>query len=347
MTAAEPRSAPVVPTPVRLPLPAAVRGCSTVAALLARPGLTPVLLAGSRDPNAKLTVLLLDRLGPVLVVKIATTLAAGRAVRAEAARLAALQAAGLGPLSAQVPRPLAVLDADGLPALVTTALAGVPMSVTYHEWRHTARRRRVHADLAAAGRWLATLQRLTASAPRPVGLFDTALAGVERRFGHQPALRAALGPAAALLAAQRTPRTAVHGDYWFGNVLLAGSEVAGVVDWEASIAAGEPLRDVARFAMSYCLYLDRHVRPGARIAGHPGLRATGWGAGLRHAVRGGGWLADEVTGFCADALARLGADPAAARALLLAGIADVAATADHVDFARAHLNLLSGLEVQP
>ncbi|HTZ44839.1 MAG TPA: hypothetical protein VMB79_13330 [Jatrophihabitans sp.] len=337
---------PAVPREAAAP---ALRTARTVAQLLTRTDLHPVLLAGSTDPNAKLTLMLVDRFGPAFAVKIATTPEAGAAVLREAARLAALHARGLAGLVATVPRPVTLLDADGLPALVTTAVAGIPMAAHYHEWRHTGRRHPVRADLLAAGAWLAALQRLTAAERRPVTLLEAALDGIELRFGERPGLRWALRPVSAALARQRTPRTAVHGDYWFGNVLAAGGRVTGVVDWEASEPAGEPLADVARFAVSYCLYLDRHTRPGGRVAGHRGLRADCWGAGLRHAVLGDGWLPATVQGFVRDALARLDADPGLARAVLLAGIAEVAATADHADFAAEHLGLLERMlpELRP
>jgi hypothetical protein len=142
------------------------------------------------------------------------------------------------------------------------------------------------------------------------------------------------------LRAQNTPRTAVHGDYWFGNLLVEDGHLVGVVDWEAGELAGEPLRDVARFAVSYSLYLDRHTSPGKAVAGHRGLRAGEWGAGLAYALAGTGWYGRLLHEFCGSALARLGADPNLAPDVLLAGIADVVATADHDEFAASHLELL-------
>jgi hypothetical protein len=68
---------------------------------------------------------------------------------------------------------------------------------------------------------------------------------------------------------------------------------------------------------------------------------------LLYAVNGSGWYPDLVLGFCREALTNLGADGACARALLVAGIADVAATADHPEFARAHLDLLSRVHLAP
>src|SRR5260370_42521195 len=87
-----------------------------------------------------------------------------------------------------------------------------------------------------------------------------------------------------------TPLAVGPGDFWAGNVLVTGSAVTGGVDWPAGMLSGEPLTDVARFALSYALYLDRHTRPGRPVAGHPGLRADIWGAGIRDAIAGEQWL---------------------------------------------------------
>jgi hypothetical protein len=324
-------------------------GCSagTLRQLMSRAGFHPVLLAGSRDPNAKLTLMLIDGLGPAFAVKVATTPASAEIVRAEGELLHRLHALGLGSLGGTVPRPVGFVDADGLPALVTGGLTGTPMAVGYHEWRHTARRRRVRADFAAAGQWLSRLRRHSARDAQPVTFLDDALDAIEQRFGEQVEMRERLIPFTELLSRQATPRTVVHGDYWFGNVLIDGDQVVGVVDWESSVLSGEPLRDVARFAVSYSLYLDRHVRPGAKLPGHRGVRADTWGVGALHAMNGRGWYPDAVRAFCRSALIELGADPACARAVLVAGIAEVAATADHPDFARAHLQLLTGLASEP
>jgi aminoglycoside phosphotransferase (APT) family kinase protein len=134
----------------------------------------------------------------------------------------------------------------------------------------------------------------------------------------------------------------VHGDLWFGNVLAAG-HVTGVVDWEAGAVRGDPVRDLARFVLAYALYLDRHTPPGRRVRGHPGLRAGHWGAGVAYAIDGTGWFPDLARGFLDQGLRRLGLPGALWRDVALAGLADVAATADHAAFALAHLRLLRHL----
>ena len=89
----------------------------------------------------------------------------------------------------------------------------------------------------------------------------------------------------------------------------------------------------------YALFLDRRTRPGRRVAGHRGLRAGTWGAGVEYALDGHGWFPDLFRGFLKDGLARLGASPASWRDAALAGIAEVAALTDDHEFARRHLEL--------
>ena len=80
------------------------------------------------------------------------------------------------------------------------------------------------------------------------------------------------------------------------------------------------------------------------MAGHPGLRAGPWGAGVAYAVRGTGWYPELAQGLLADGLRRFGVPPESWRDVLLAEIACVAAEADHPEFARNHLHLLRRLQ---
>jgi aminoglycoside phosphotransferase len=315
--------------------------------LLSRSGTQYALLAGSRDPNAKLTLMVIDDYGPAFAVKMATTPASAAVVRAEGELLGALHRRGLGALAGTVPRPVGFAIAGELPGLVTGALPGRPMTVAYHAWRHTAHRRSVRADYAAAAEWLHGLQSRTAGERRHVTMLDDTVDAIEARFGVQKRLRTGLDDTASRLRAQTTPLTAVHGDYWFGNLLIDDGRLVGVVDWEAGQLLGEPLRDVARFAVSYSLYLDRHTSPGKSVHGHRGLRAGEWGAGLAYALAGTGWYGQLLREFCGSALARLGADPGLGPDVLIAGIADVVATADHDEFAASHLELLERVLATP
>jgi hypothetical protein len=97
----------------------------------------------------------------------------------------------------------------------------------------------------------------------------------------------------------------------------------------------------------YALFLDRRTKVGRQVAGHSGLRAGEWGAGVAYAVDGTGWFPELFRRFLRDGLARLGADTASWRDLALAGIAEVAALADDDEFARRHLELFRTLARRP
>jgi hypothetical protein len=312
--------------------------------VLQREGTRAVLLAGSQDPNAKMTVVLIDEYGPSFVVKIPTTRAAETVILNEGHALDALARLPLGSLSATLPRPVGFMSHEGRSALVSTALVGTPMTVAYHGWHHTARRRNVRRDFAAAGVWLGDLQTRTAGSRSQVSLFGDSVERISSRFAGNSRLaivKRVLNSSAGRLGSHTTPRTVVHGDFWFGNLLMQGNHVNGVVDWESCLMSGEPLRDVARFAVSYALYLDRHTRPHHRVHGHKGLRAEAWGSGVTHLLRGRGWFSAIAQNYMTLALGRLGIPTHLWRDVLVGGIADVAATADHPEFAERHFMLLS------
>jgi hypothetical protein len=317
-------------------------------ALLDVPGMRTVVLALSKDPNAKVTVLLMPRGSqrPTRAIKVPTTAEAMASVATERRVLADLHARLPRPILASIPRLLELPEFRGRPLLVTTALAGSPMSTRYHAWRHIATPASVRGDFAAVQAWLAKFQSLGTGPTGPVDMDGGASEVLRRRFADDPRVGEVLARLAAVharLRATSTPRTAVHGDFWFGNLLLVGDHISGVIDWEAGSACGEPMRDVVRFAITYSLYLDRHTRPGQRVAGHKGLRAGEWGAGIAWAVDGDGWYPDLVREFVRGGLSRLGADPDCWRDAMMAGLADVAASADHIDFARSHWRLLDRL----
>jgi aminoglycoside phosphotransferase len=313
--------------------------------LLAAPGSAAVLIDGSRDPNSGVTVLVVpaDAEEPGLAVKIATTATAAAIIAGEARLLMALGRRRLRQVGPTLPRHEGVFDADGMLAVAASMLPGIPMSTGYHAFRHFARPCRVRADFAAAENWLAALHADSMAQRVPITLLDGVAERIAARWPDDTTARQlgeALVPVAARLASATSPRTVVHGDFWAGNVLVTRGTVTGVVDWACGELSGEPLRDVARFALSYSLYLDRHTRAGRPVAGHPGLRADGWGAGIRYAIAGEEWFGRLVRDFVAGALARLGAPPQLWRDVILAGLAEVAATADHPGFAAHHRDLL-------
>jgi len=221
------------------------------------------------------------------------------------------------------------------------------MRTGYYRPGHTGRPAAVAADLAPVGAWLGAFQSATAGPPAPIDLGGDLAGRLRARFGPE-ADEAGEGLTALLarLGAWAAPTAAVHGDFWFGNVLAAG-QVTGVIDWEEGAVRGDPLRDLARFVLAYALYLDRHTRPGRPVHGHPGLLAGSWDAGLAYAIDGAGWFPDLVRAFLRAGLRRLGAPAGLWRDVALAGLADVAVSADHAGFARAHLRLLGRLLAAP
>ena len=317
----------------------------TLAGLIDEVGGRVACLAMSKDPDAKVTVLLFPpgQKLPGYVAKVPTTDAAARSIEREAAVLAEIALADLGPLGQMIPRIVTTAGHLGWPVLVTSALPGQAMIASYHRWRHTARRAGVAADFAAAASWLSELQHRTASGQ--VGLasmLEGVAAAIAVRFGDEPDAASDLANVAALerrLSQHRIPGTVVHGDFWPGNLLVDGGRVCGVIDWESGRLAGPPTRDLARFVISYSLYLDRHTGPGRRVAGHPGLRAGQWGAGIEYAVDGSGWYPDVARGYILEGLMRLGIPQPCWRDVLLAELAATAAEADHAGFGREHLLL--------
>jgi hypothetical protein len=320
-----------------------------LADLIEEAGGRTACLAMSRDPNAKVTILIFPpgARQPGLVAKVPTTDDAARDVEREAGLLAGIARRGLGPVTATVPRIVAMAEHLGRPVMVTTALPGQGMLAAYHAWRHTARPAKVAADFAAAGGWLTALHRATAGGEISLASTLDGVPGVIRdRFGTRPGTQedlASLAELQARLASHRAAATVVHGDLWPGNLLLAGGRVSGVVDWERAQVSGPPVRDPARFFISYSLYLDRHTRPGRRVTGHPGLRAGRWGAGVEYAMNGTGWYPRLAQQFMTGALGAIGIAESCWRDLLLAELAAIAAEADHADFAWEHLLLLRRL----
>ena len=322
----------------------------TLAAFIDQVSGRAACLAVSRDPNAKVTILLFlpGATRPAYVAKVPTTDVAARSVEREAEQLAEVGRRALGPVSTTIPKVVATVEHLGRPVLVMTAMPGQSMLAAYHSWRHTARFKEVAADFAAAGSWLAGLQGATAGGEHVslAQLLDGVADVISRRFGSEPGADADLADLAGLrgrLADYLTPPSVVHGDFWPGNLLVGSGRVLGVIDWESARLGGTPACDLARFVTSYSLYLDRHTRPGHRVSGHPGLRADRWGAGVEYAIGGAGWYPDLARSFVMAGLERLGVSPSCWRDVLLADLAATAATADHDDFAWKHLLLFRRL----
>jgi aminoglycoside phosphotransferase len=307
------------------------------------------VIGASKDPNAKITVLMLAAgdTRPTVAVKAPTTAVAEAAVVAETTLLRALhERIEDDQLLATIPEVVELIDFRGATAMATTALAGTPMTTLYHRWRHLSRPASVRTDFRAVGAWLAWFQQATTGPVQALEMDGGTVRRLRDRFQEETDIGAISDRLRRIhdrLRRSSAPRTAVHGDLWHGNVLVRDRTVSGVVDWEAGAPVGEPLRDLVRFPLIYALYLDRHTRPGRPVAGHPGLRAGSWGTGVEYALEGRGWFPELFRAFLQAGLDRLGAVPDCWRDAAVAGIAEIAATTDDLDFGRHHLQLFRRL----
>lgn len=319
-----------------------------LAGLIAEHGSRLLVLRHSHDPDARTLLLLFGPGGrwPTRTVKLPDGPAAALRVLAEAEALRVVGALPLGALRETVPELVGVLDHAGLPALLTTALPGTPMLVEYHRLGHTARPAAVRADLDAAQAWLASFQSATAGEVAPLDLTPGLVDAFERRAAGEPEGARRLDRLLSLqrrLGRHHAPRTAVHGDFWPGNVLVHRGEVTGVVDWERSRPSGSPTHDLARLPLSYSHYLGRRTRPGARVTGHRGLVGGDPATAVAYALDGSGWYPDLVRAHLAQGLARLGLPAGCGRDAALAEVAALAVEATDESFADRQLRVFDRL----
>jgi hypothetical protein len=97
------------------------------------PGVRSVVIGASKDPNAKVTLLLVsERDGmPVMAVKVPTTPIAEAAVESEAAALVELHARHPGVALRTIPRVVRMVEIEGLRGVAMTAVPGTPMTRGY------------------------------------------------------------------------------------------------------------------------------------------------------------------------------------------------------------------------
>ena len=303
-----------------------------------------IVLDHSRDPDGSFILLLFPPASaePTIAVKVPTCAAAAARVGNERDRFRQLELEPLGTVRETIPR---LIEIEGLPALATTAQPGVSMLVRYYRAGHSGCPAAVRTDFAAAGAWLTALQS-TPTGPRVA--LDVAQSTIDaaqvQLAGRPEQLNVALGALAGLrrsLRHHQVTSTVVHGDFWLGNILTRDGVVTGVVDWERAAVAGDPVRDVARFAVSYSLYLDRHTRTSRPVAGHSGLLGRAPGGGVRYVIDGHGWYSLLVRGFMGDALQRLGLPPSLAADVMRAELAAIAAEATEPGFCRDHWQMFT------
>ncbi len=322
-----------------------------------------------RDPGAKVTVLLFDRVGRLTAVaKTTRSPDADAPLRAEHDMLAALGDLHLATVRRQVPRALLMEGVAGRTVLVTSALPGGPMTVRYHRPGHVQRPALVAADFAAAGGWLAAFQRDTrqgevsceeAFERYAVPAFDRYRATIG--WG-EPEERLVAQCVAGVERHARSvvPLCAVHGDFAPGNLLVADAgahpaSVCAVVDWERGRRRGPALTDLFKFAGSYGSFLDRAAAAGPHgLRGHPGWAevrdrvggAAAWPnlVGFLYAFTGQGWFPDLVRAYLAAGYERLGV-PAGVQAVFLpAFVAEQATALSDPVYRRGYRDLLHALD---
>lgn len=320
-----------------------------------------IVIAVDYDPAGKVTMLLFCADGePCLVAKLGRSADAEPALLAEHAALLEVWSTDPRTVTAQLPRPIALDRIAGKLMLLASALPGVPMTTSYYLPGHVRRRRRVAADFAAAGTWLARFQDETRTGTADLGpaAFGEWVEPVFRRYeaavgwgDWEPGLMAHLANLCRRLSGARVPVVAVHGDYAPGNILVAAGRVSGVVDWELGRTAGLPFSDVFKFAASYGAYLDR-ASPSSSGApvGHPGWSEARerWGAtsgwpnatGILYAFFGSGWFPELVRSYLRHQLHRLGAPPATTELFLLVFVAEQVTALQQPDYRDGYRALL-------
>ena len=227
-------------------------------------------------------------------------------------------------------------------------MPGVPMSVDYHRWRHTAKAEVVREDFARATSWLRELRHLPVD--RVLGARGDWQALATRLHDRWPAGEAASDVASEvaerltdldsrLLMPPGSPLSVVHGDFWCGNVLRTGRRVTGVVDWEHAVVGGDPVRDLARFVVSLPA-LPRSAHPaGARRRRAPRPPRGRLGEPIRYAAHGVGWLPSRLRRSFPRLSSPQGETVGSGARCSHSARPRSHAHSDHADFARQHLLL--------
>ena len=137
--------------------------------------------------------------------------------------------------------------------------------------------------------------------------------------------------------------SAVHGDFWCGNILVKDDEVSGVIDWEAGRS---PAARCATWPASCSATASTWTGTRGRGIGCAGIPASGGPASAtacRYGLLGNGWFPDLVRRFLADGLGHLGLPPGLWYDVALAGLGEIAADANDEDVRRGTIcALLAG-----
>jgi len=255
--------------------------------------------AGSRLQTHRLTICERGSRRALFTAVIADRDEATAAVEHEGRLLVELRRGDYGPASLVAPRHVGVAEHIGRPVLLTSATAGPPLG--------SAGRRPTRRDVAAVIEWLIAIWDGGRPDSGPTDLGATAVDALLTRHSSD-ADRAdvldRLCVARARVSRARVPRTVSHGALSLDRITVARDRVTGVDDWGCGTIAGDPLRDLASFAVACAgLRLDFLLKSRRSVA-----------AALRAGVRTG--------------LAALGVDGRLCDEVLLLAVAEQAAATD-------------------
>jgi hypothetical protein len=195
------------------------------------------------------------------------------AVEEEGRLLVELRRGDYGPAVRVAPRHVGVAEHAGRPVLLTTPLPGRRLS---------ARTRPGSRDVAGVFEWLAGLRAGLRLDPVPVDLGREAVETLMSQSISDPVVSRVLEPVARSwdrLDGLRVPPAVTHGSLSMEKITVEGGRVVGVEDWGCATLAGDPVRDLAGFAVA-CAGLDLGTLLNGRNAVPSTLR-RGVRAGLR------------------------------------------------------------------
>jgi hypothetical protein len=289
-----------------------------------RPERLAPLVVGHRRPTTGMVTVLLFRPGdrsPSVVAKLPRYGPTGEPLRREAATLERVRGAIAGGALAgavrdAIPRPLGLHEVDGTEVLLQAGMPGVHLVAATASGRLYPAKLARQLDLMLG--WCLALQ---AASARHVTVDDALLARKLEPLAAEglaamdadPRVAALLDrslEAAAGLRGMALPLVVCHGDYWAGNVMVAGDRVCGVIDWERAALDELPLWDLVKAVGSAAYHLDRYRSVPRRGPGAlPGWGDLGPWAGIGDPVFATGFQAAFVqqswlAGVTRDALTR-------------------------------------------
>ena len=210
-----------------------------------------VKLSGARGYHGKATFFLLDAGGvPEAVMKVARSPSAGWSLRRE--HWALRYARRRSPSGTRLPREYFVGRIDGHWVCVQEAMSGVPMATLLREQPSAAQdaaERAVHW----IGAWTKTTERDTGRGPRAAAgrrRVLTQLSRLEQNVPWSPHEKSALRDLTDAWLTCEGRTCCLHGDYWYGNLLIDGEGTLGVLDWEFAQSDGPLFYDLFFFLVS-------------------------------------------------------------------------------------------------